>query len=59
MMRDYFSEGVTRERFNRGPVRDSPGFPLQACGNDGITEKSSHVDLFCVNLHPGFRAAEV
>ena len=59
MMRDYFSEVVTLERFNRGPVRVSPGFPLQACGNDGIQNNRHMWIWLCVNLHPGFRAVEV
>jgi 2-methylcitrate dehydratase len=33
---------VTPERFYRGPDSDSPGFPLQTCGNDGFRI----VDLF-------------
>ena len=39
-----FPQVVTPERFNRGAslrvarrqVRNSPGFPLKACGNDGL-----------------------
>jgi hypothetical protein len=29
-------KGVTPECFNRGSSSDSPGFPLEACGNDGV-----------------------
>ena len=35
---DDFSQGVTPECFNRGPPRNSRGFPLKACGNDGLWE---------------------
>jgi hypothetical protein len=31
-----FPQVVTPECFNRGPVRNSPGFPLKACGDDGL-----------------------
>jgi hypothetical protein len=31
-----FPKRVTPECLNRGPDPDSPGFPLKACGNDGL-----------------------
>ena len=34
--RTSFSSTVTPNVFIGGPDPDSPGFPLKACGNDGL-----------------------
>jgi hypothetical protein len=36
LTRENFSKVVTPECFYRGLVGVSPGFPLKACGNDGL-----------------------
>ena len=33
-----YLKGVTSECFNRGSVPDSPGFPIEAFGNDELLE---------------------
>ena len=33
---EHCPKGVTLECFNRGPVPVSPGFPIEAFGNDGL-----------------------
>src|SRR5262245_41699448 len=34
------TQSVVTQCFYRGPPRVSPGFPLEACGNDGLREES-------------------
>jgi hypothetical protein len=37
---ENYLRGVTPECFYRGPVPVSPGFPLKACGNDGLRKEN-------------------